>query len=206
MKRKISMAVIRRLPKYHRYLNEMIKQGVERTSSKELSEILGFSASQIRQDFNHFGEFGQQGYGYNVKELCQEISNIIGLNKQYKMIIIGAGNIGSAMANYGFHRLGFQIEAIFDHSKDKIGKEIIGLKVRDINKLESYLVENKTDIALLCIPSDAAQGTAERLMISGVEAIWNFAPVDLVAPDNVIVENVHLVDSLMTMTYLINED
>lgn len=201
----ISMAVIRRLPKYHRYLREMLETGVMRTSSKELSNILGFSSSQIRQDFNNFGEFGQQGYGYKVEDLYNEIKKIIGLTKRYNMIIIGAGNLGSALANYGFYDIGFNVKAIFDNSKEKIGKEINGIKVNDTNVLETYLINNDIDIVILSVPSKAAQNIADRLMISGIKSIWNFSSVDIVVPDDMVIENVHLIDSLMTLTYLINK-
>ncbi len=200
----ISMAVVRRLPKYHRYLYDMMKDGIKRTSSRELSEIIGFSASQIRQDFNNFGEFGQQGYGYNVEDLYNEISNIIGLDKKYSMMIIGAGNMGQALIKFGFDKIGFDIKAVMDNDKEKIGKDIGDVKVIDINILETYLSKNKIDIAVLCVPATVAQDVADRLIISGVRSIWNFTPIDLTVPDDMVVENVHLVDSLMTVAYLLN--
>ncbi|WP_459130177.1 redox-sensing transcriptional repressor Rex [Guggenheimella bovis] len=205
-KNDISMAVIRRLPKYHRYLNEMKKEGIERISSKELSEIIGFSASQIRQDFNNFGEFGQQGYGYNVADLHQEISNIIGIDKEYHIIIIGAGNLGGALANYGFQKYGFIIDQLFDNNPEKIGQEIAGIPIGDVNFLESYLMKHKIDIAVITTPVGAAQDVADRLMMSGIRSIWNFSPVDLVVPNDLILENVHLIDSLMTIAYFLNDD
>lgn len=204
-KRDISMAVIRRLPKYHRYLSEMMERGVDRISSKELSEIIGFSASQIRQDFNNFGEFGQQGYGYNVNDLYLEINSIIGLDRTYSVIIIGAGNMGGALANYGFQALGFEILSIFDNDPKKIGKQLCGVDIRDVNILETYMSQNKIDIAVITTPVTVAQDIADRLIISGITSIWNFTPRDLVAPEDLIVENVHLVDSLMTVAYLLNE-
>ncbi len=200
----ISMAVVRRLPKYHRYLYDMMKDGIKRTSSRELSQIIGFSASQIRQDFNNFGEFGQQGYGYNVEDLYNEISNIIGLDKKYSMIIIGAGNMGQALIKFGFDKIGFDIKAVLDNDKEKIDKIIGDVKVIDINILETYLSKNKIDIAVLCVPATVAQDVADRLIISGVRSIWNFTPIDLTVPDDMVVENVHLVDSLMTVAYLLN--
>lgn len=204
-KRDISMAVIRRLPKYHRYLSEMIERGVDRISSKELSDIIGFSASQIRQDFNNFGEFGQQGYGYNVQDLFREINTIIGLDQTYTVIIVGAGNLGGALANYGFQHLGFDIISLFDNDPKKIGKKLSDIEIRDINILETYLSQNEVDIAVITTPVQIAQDIADRLIISGVKSIWNFTPNDLVVPEDLIVENVHLVDSLMTVAYLLNE-
>lgn len=204
-KRDISMAVIRRLPKYHRYLSEMMERGVDRISSKELSDIIGFSASQIRQDFNNFGEFGQQGYGYNVQDLFREINTIIGLDHTYSVIIIGSGNLGGALANYGFQSLGFDIISLFDNDPKKIGKKLSDVEIRDINILETYMSQNKVDIAIITTPVTVAQDIADRLIISGARSIWNFTPKDLVVPEDLIVENVHLVDSLMTVAYLLNE-
>ncbi|HHT20720.1 MAG TPA: redox-sensing transcriptional repressor Rex [Tissierellia bacterium] len=204
-KRDISMAVIRRLPKYHRYLSEMMERGVDRISSKELSEIIGFSASQIRQDFNNFGEFGQQGYGYNVQDLFREINTIIGLDHTYSVIIIGAGNLGGALANYGFQALGFDIISLFDNDPKKIGKSLSDVEIRDINILETYMSQQPIDIAIITTPVHVAQDIADRLIISGVRSIWNFTPKDLVVPEDLIVENVHMVDSLMTVAYLLNE-
>lgn len=204
-KRDISMAVIRRLPKYHRYLSEMMERGVDRISSKELSEIIGFSASQIRQDFNNFGEFGQQGYGYNVQDLFREINTIIGLDHTYSVIIIGAGNLGGALANYGFQALGFDIISMFDNDPKKIGKKLSEVEIRDINILETYMSHHPIDIAIITTPVSVAQDIADRLIISGAKSIWNFTPKDLVVPEDLIVENVHMVDSLMTVAYLLNE-
>ena len=204
-KRDISMAVIRRLPKYHRYLSEMMERGVDRISSKELSEIIGFSASQIRQDFNNFGEFGQQGYGYNVQDLFREINTIIGLDHTYSVIIIGAGNLGGALANYGFQALGFDIISLFDNDPKKIGKSLSDVEIRDINILETYMSQQPIDIAIITTPVHVAQDIADRLIISGVRSIWNFTPKDLVVPEDLIVENVHMVDSLMIVAYLLNE-
>ncbi len=200
----ISMAVVRRLPKYHRYLYDMMKAGEKRTSSRELSEIIGFSASQIRQDLNNFGEFGQQGYGYNVEDLYNEISKIIGLDKKYNMVIVGAGNLGQAIIKFGFDKIGFEIKGALDNDEKKIGKKFGGVEVIDVDILETYLSKNKIDIAALCVPHDVAQNLADRLFISGVRSIWNFTPIDLVVPDDLVVENVHLVDSLMTIAYLLN--
>lgn len=205
MDKNISMAVIRRLPKYHRCLNDMLERGIHRISSKDLSDVIGFSASQIRQDFNNFGAFGQQGYGYNVEELFNEISEIIGLSKQYRMVIIGAGNLGGALANYGFEKLGFHVDALFDNDPNKIGKKLAGIEILDINILETYMTKNAVDIAVIATPASIAQNVADRLSISRAKSIWNFAPTDISVPEDVKLESVHLVDSLMTLAYLLND-
>lgn len=206
-KKNISMAVIKRLPKYHRYLGELLSNDVDRISSKELSEKIGFTASQIRQDLNNFGDFGQQGYGYNVKELYNEIRGILGLTKAYRTVIIGAGNIGQAIANYSrFEKLGFTMEAMFDINPKLIGLRIRDIEIRDIDELEGFLEKNAIDIGILCVPRTNAQKVCDIFVNNGVRAVWNFAPVDLVVPENVIVENVHLSDSLLTLTCLLNDD
>ncbi|MBU5268582.1 redox-sensing transcriptional repressor Rex [Clostridium cochlearium] len=205
-KRNISMAVIKRLPKYHRYLEELLKNEVDRISSKELSKKIGFTASQIRQDFNCFGDFGQQGYGYNVKELHAQISNILGLTKEYKCIILGGGNIGQAVANYNkFEKLGFKLESIFDINPKLVGLKIRDIEIKDIDTLEDYLKENNIDIGIICVPSRSAQKVCDILTRNNVKGIWNFAPVDLKVPEEVFVENVHLSESLLTLSYLMNE-
>lgn len=205
-KKNISMAVIKRLPKYHRYLLELLNNDVDRISSKELGEKIGFTASQIRQDLNCFGDFGQQGYGYNVKELYNQISSILGLTKEYKTVIIGAGNIGQAIANYtDFEKLGFRLLSIFDINPKIIGLKIRDVEVRDIDYLESFLNENAVDIAVLCVPKLNAQKVCDIIVKSGVKGIWNFAPTDLVVPEEVIVENVHLSDSLLTLSCLLKD-
>ena len=192
----ISMAVIRRLPKYHRYLGDLLDKDVQRISSKELSDIIGFTASQIRQDLNNFGGFGQQGYGYNVEALHKEIGNILGLNKIYKSVLIGAGNLGQAIANYaGFRKSGFEIKALFDANPRMIGLKIKDFEVLDSENLESFVKENDIDIAILCIPKNGAQDIVDRLVKVGVKGIWNFAPIDLEVPKGVIVENVNLTES-----------
>ena len=205
-KRNISMAVIKRLPKYHRYLEELLKNEVDRISSKELSKKIGFTASQIRQDFNCFGDFGQQGYGYNVKELHAQISNILGLTKEYKYIILGGGNIGQAVANYNkFEKLGFKLESIFDINPKLVGLKIRDIEIKDIDTLEDYLKENNIDVGIICVPSRSAQKVCDILTRNNVKGIWNFAPVDLKVPEEVFVENVHLSESLLTLSYLMNE-
>lgn len=203
---KVSMAVVRRLPKYQRYLNGLLKRDVNRISSKELSKIMGLTASQIRQDLNCFGGFGQQGYGYNVEELYGEISKILGLNKKYTSVIVGAGNLGQAIANYSyFQRKGFELEGMFDTNPKLIGLRIRDVEVQDVDKLEEFVENNHIDIGIICVPMGKAQETADKLVKSGVRAIWNFAPFDVNVPENIVIENVHLNESLFTLTYLLNE-
>ena len=205
-KKSISMAVIKRLPKYHRYLEALMKNDVDGISSKDLSEKIGFTASQIRQDLNCFGGFGQQGYGYNVKDLYNEISDILGLTKKYKVVIVGAGNIGQALTNYtNFSKLGLSIEALFDKNPKLIGINIRDIEVKDIDTLDTYLASTQVDIGIICVPDKYAQEVSDILSRNNVGGIWNFAPVDLIVPDNIKVENVHLSDSLLTLTYLLNE-
>lgn len=202
----ISMAVIRRLPKYRRYLHELLNNDIDRISSKELSEKMGFTASQIRQDLNCFGDFGQQGYGYNVRELYNEINKILGLTATYTTIIVGAGNIGQAIANYSsFPKLGFVLKAIFDKNPKLTGLKIRDVEIQDVDNLSDYLEKNKVDIGVLCIPKEQAQSVADVIISSGIKAIWNFAPVDLNVPNDVVVENVHLSESLLTLSYRLNE-
>ncbi|WP_125154073.1 redox-sensing transcriptional repressor Rex [Clostridium rectalis] len=206
-KKNISMAVIKRLPKYHRYLEELLKNDVDRISSKELSKKIGFTASQIRQDFNCFGDFGQQGYGYNVKELYMQIQHILGLTREYKTIIVGAGNIGQAVANYtNFDKLGFKLKAIFDINPKLVGIKIRDIEIRDIDTLNEYLKENQIDVGTICVPSRSAQRVCDILTRNGVRSIWNFAPVDLVVPEKVFTENVHLSESLLTLSYLMHQE
>lgn len=205
-KKDISMSVIKRLPKYHRYLGNLMRNDVDRISSKELSEKIGFTASQIRQDLNCFGDFGQQGYGYNVSELYSQMCNILGLTKVYKTVIIGAGNIGQAISNYiGFEKLGFELRAIFDINPKLIGISIRDIEIRDIDYLGDYLRENGIDIGIICVPSNNGQKVCNILIKNGVKGIWNFAPVDLIVPEDVKVENVHLSDSLLTLSCLLND-
>ncbi|HOE57803.1 MAG TPA: redox-sensing transcriptional repressor Rex [Bacillota bacterium] len=202
----ISMAVVRRLPKYHRYLRELLNNGIGRVSSQELSRITGFTASQIRQDLNCFGGFGQQGYGYNVEELYQELGNILGLNRTYKTIIIGAGNVGRAIANYTFfEESGFKLYGMFDNSPKKIGDIVKGHKVLPIEQVENFIKENGIEIGILCTPKEGTQKIAETLVNCNITAIWNFAPVDLKLEGNVIIENVHLSESLFTISFLLKE-
>jgi redox-sensing transcriptional repressor len=200
--KEISQAVVSRLPRYLRYLGELKEKGVERVSSQELSQLMNVTASQIRQDFNNFGGFGQQGYGYNVEYLYTEISKILGLDREYNFIIIGAGNLGRALGNYlNFERRGFIFKGIFDKDESLVGKEVRGEKIRLISELEDFLKNNTVDIAVLTIPKVGAVGLVDVLVDNGIKAIWNFAHVDLDVPDGVQVENVHLSESLMKLSY-----
>lgn len=204
--RNISPAVIKRLPRYYRYLGDLLELGVNRISSKELSERMQVTASQIRQDLNNFGGFGQQGYGYNVSSLYNEIAKILGLDKTYNIIIIGAGNLGSAITNYtDFAKRGFFVKQIFDNNEELIGKKIGNVEILDINGLEGYLKDNSIDIAALTIPKEVAVSTANFLVSCGIKAIWNFAPVDLKLPKDVVVENIHLSDTLMRISYSLKD-
>lgn len=205
-RKNISMAVIRRLPKYHRYLADLLARDIQRISSKELSDIIGFTASQIRQDLNNFGGFGQQGYGYNVEALHREIGKILGLDRKYKAVLVGAGNLGQALTNYsGFRNAGFEINAVFDANPKIIGLKIRDYEIMDSDDLESYVKDNGVEIAILCIPKNGAQEVADKLVRAGVIGIWNFAPIDLDVPNEVIVENVNLTESLFTLSYLMKE-
>ena len=200
--KEISQAVVNRLPRYYRYLGELMESGVERISSNELSEYMKVTASQIRQDLNNFGGFGQQGYGYNVESLYAEIAKILGIDQSHNMIIIGAGNLGQAIANYeNCEKRGFLVKGLFDNNPALEGIMVRGIPVQGIDRLEDFIRENHIDIAALTIPKAKAAQMAERVVKSGVKAIWNFAHTDLNMPDDVIVENVHLSESLMRLSY-----
>lgn len=203
MEKEISRAVIRRMPRYYRYLGELIDAGVERISSNDLSSRMNVTASQIRQDLNNFGGFGQQGYGYNVKYLYEEISKILGLGEKHNMIIVGAGNLGQALANYmEFEKFGFQITALFDVNPKLKNKSIRGIKIHMIDELDAFMQKENIEIAALTVPKAKAETIANHLAALGIPAIWNFAHVDLKLPDqNVVVESVHLSDSLMQLSY-----
>ncbi|MEA4816156.1 MAG: redox-sensing transcriptional repressor Rex [Lachnospiraceae bacterium] len=204
--RKISDAVIARLPRYYRYLGELLESDITRISSKELSEKMNITASQIRQDLNNFGGFGQQGYGYNVEYLYNEIKKILGLDRLYSLIVIGGGNIGQALVNYAsFEKRGFVIKAVFDVNPRLIGMTIRGVGIYDVDCLENYLKEHPVDVAVLTLPRSQSAKIAEKVANLGVKGIWNFSHVDLNLPDDVVVENVHLTDSLMTLIYRLNE-
>ena len=201
--KEISQAVIRRMPRYYRYLGELLEDGVERISSNDLSKRMNVTASQIRQDLNNFGGFGQQGYGYNVKFLFEEIGKILGLNQKHNIIVIGAGNLGQALANYvKFEKLGFVITALFDVNPALEGVTVRGIKIHMLDELEDYCKDHVVDIAALTMPKEKADAIANRLVNLGIQAIWNFAHVDLDLIDkDVVVENVHLSDSLMQLSY-----
>ena len=202
--KEISQAVIRRMPRYYRYLGELLEDGVERISSNDLSKRMNVTASQIRQDLNNFGGFGQQGYGYNVKFLYEEIGKILGLNQKHNIIVIGAGNLGQALANYvKFEKLGFVITALFDVNPALEGVTVRGIKIHMLDELEDYCKDHVVDIAALTMPKEKADAIANRLVNLGIQAIWNFAHTDLNLPDEVIVENVHLSESLMRLSYTI---
>ena len=198
----ISKAVIKRLPRYYRYLGELIEEGIERISSNELSAKMRVTASQIRQDLNNFGGFGQQGYGYNVPYLYEEIGKILGLDKTHHMIIIGAGNLGQALANYvKFEKRGFKIVGVFDINPVLKGISIRGNGIRIMSELPEFLQKEDVQIAALTVPKSSAAEIAELLVQNGIKAIWNFAHLDLNVPKDVIVENVHLSESLMRLSY-----
>lgn len=202
---KISNAVIRRLPRYRRYLEELMKKGVERVSSNELSKLIGYTASQIRQDLNNFGGFGQQGYGYNVETLYMQIGSIIGLDREYKMVIVGSGNLGQAIANYAhYYKSGFRVCSMFDINPKLIGLSINGIEVLDYELLDEYLENNPVDIGIICTNKDSAQKVAAKLCEGNIKGIWNFAPQDLDVPEGIVLENVHLSDSLHALTYHIS--
>ncbi len=198
----ISMAVIKRLPRYYRYLEELLDNGVDRISSNELSVKMNVTASQIRQDLNNFGGFGQQGYGYNVKSLHIEIAKILGIDMNHSMIIVGAGNLGRAIANYSnFEKRGFVVKAMFDSNPELIGNHFRGSEVLPMDKMVEYIREFNIEILALTIPKINASEVVNAAVEAGVKAIWNFAHMDLTVPSNVVVENVHLSESLMTLSY-----
>lgn len=204
--KEISKAVIKRLPRYYRYLGELLEENVERISSNELSKKMRVTASQIRQDLNNFGGFGQQGYGYNVRYLYTEIGKILGVDTLHPMIILGAGNLGQALANYSdFEKRGFKLAGIFDVNPILEGIAVRGIEIQMVQNLPAFLKENKVEIAILTLPKNKAKEMAELLIDNGIKAIWNFAHIDLDAPEDVIVENVHLSESLMTLSYKLCE-
>ncbi len=202
MQKEISQAVIRRLPRYYRYLGDLLQEGVERISSNEMSVRMKVTASQIRQDLNNFGGFGQQGYGYNVRYLYEEIGKILGLDRKHNIIVIGAGNMGQALAKYvNFERRGFYIIGLFDVNPALIGTTVRGMPIQNLSEIPDFCAEHDVDIAVLTLPRDHAEGVAELLVEQNIHAIWNFAHVDLDLPEDVVVENVHLSDSLMQLSY-----
>ena len=206
-KQNVSDAVIRRLPRYYRYLDDLHAKGVVRISSSSLGAKMGITASQIRQDLSCFGEFGQQGYGYNVEELRSEIGHILGVDNHHKIIVVGVGNLGHAlMQNFHFGDIGFTLEAAFDISPQLIGTQVAGVPVLDLAELDQYVRENRPDVAVLTVPQQVAQATVERLMALGVRGFWNFTNVELSSEgQNVRIEDVHFADSLLTLSYRITE-
>ena len=198
----ISMAVIRRLPRYFRYLSDLIKLDIKRISSRELSERMCITASQIRQDLNCFGGFGQQGYGYNVESLYDEIGKILGVDKRFTCIIIGAGNMGTALVNYeNFKRRGYDILGIFDVDPNKIGKKISHMEILPFDSLPEFTAKNKVDIAMVTVPNSRIADVASHITDLGIKGVWNFTPSDLRLGNGIVVENVHLSDSLMVLGY-----
>ena len=206
LKKKVSIAVVRRLPRYYRYLADLLKMDITRISSKELSVRMGITASQIRQDLNCFGGFGQQGYGYNVEFLYNEIGNILGVNNKFNTIIIGAGRMGQALSNYeNFEKRGFNLVGIFDVSKEMVGKKMRDLEIMHLDTLEEFVSKTKVDIAMLTVPYEETPTVADKAARLGIKGLWNFSPMDLKLPYDVVIENVHLSDSLMVLGYNLNE-
>lgn len=198
--------VIKRLPRYYRYLSDLLNQGIARISSGKLSDRMGVTASQIRQDFNYFGGFGQQGYGYNVEYLHNEIAQILGLKSGYHSIIIGAGHLGLALANHqSFEKRGFKISAIFDNDEKKVGHMINDKPIIHIDELEKYIKDNNITIAIIAIPKDEVGEMAEKLASFGIKGLWNFSSAEIVTKTPVAVENVHMSDFLMTLSYKIKQ-
>lgn len=204
--KQISKAAIKRLPRYYRYLGELLEENVERISSNDLSRKMRVTASQIRQDLNNFGGFGQQGYGYNVKYLYTEIGKILGLDTVHPMIIVGAGNLGQALANYvDFEKRGFKLVGIFDVNPVLEGIAVRGIEIQMVSSLPFFLKNNHIEIAILTLPKNKAGEMADMLIENGIKAIWNFAHIDLDTPEDVIVENVHLSESLMRLSYNLSQ-
>ncbi len=205
--KKVSDAVIKRLPRYFRYLADLKDNNVLRISSKALSEKMGFTASQIRQDLSCFGGFGQQGYGYNVESLYNELRKILGVDKSFSIIILGAGNLGQAIANHGkFEERGYFLKGIFDVNKKLIGDSINGIEIMDMSKLKEFIKTTHIDIAVLTVPVAVTGSVADEVVKLGIKGIWNFSAMDLKVPGNVVVENVHLSDSIMVLGYKIKNN
>ena len=203
----VSIQVIRRLPRYYRYLSELEAQGVEKISSTKLASVMSSTASQIRQDLNCFGGFGQQGYGYSVAGLREEIGKILGLDRPHNTILIGAGNLGRAIATHlNFEQLGFKLTAIFEKDERLIGTTLRGITVLPDEAIEQYIKENKIDTAILTMPKEAVENLIDKLYHSGIRSYWNFSHYDIAKKyEDVVVENVHLSDSLMTLCYMMNQ-
>ena len=203
----VSIQVIRRLPRYYRYLSELEAQGVEKISSTKLASVMSSTASQIRQDLNCFGGFGQQGYGYSVAGLREEIGKILGLDRPHNTILIGAGNLGRAIATHlNFEQLGFKLTAIFEKDDKLIGTTLRGITILPDEAIEQYIKENKIDTAILTMPKEAVENLIDKLYHSGIRSYWNFSHYDIAKKyEDVVVENVHLSDSLMTLRYMMNQ-
>ncbi len=205
MEKQVSQSVINRLPRYYRYLGELLSNGIERISSKDLSEEMNVTASQIRQDLNCFGGFGQQGYGYNVEYLYNEIAGILGLKSQYKAILIGAGNMGQALIqNTNFEKRGFNLIGVFDNDPQKIGREIKGIKICDIADVEQFIKDNNPTMAIISTPRTVVNQIVHKLQDCGISAFLNFSYAEISNSENVVVENIHLSDSLMRLCYKIS--
>ncbi len=204
----ISMSVIRRLPRYYRFLSELNDQNIDKISSTKLAQIMNVTASQVRQDLNCFGGFGQQGYGYSVSQLKEEIKNILGLNNDYKAILIGAGNLGKAVAMHmNFEKLGFELIACFDNNEQKVGSKLNGITVKNESELDDFCNKNHIDTSFLCIPRVCVENVLDKLYSHGIKNYWNFSHYDINARYNdTMVENVHLSDSLMTLCYRMNNN
>lgn len=201
----IPRVVIERLPRYYRYFDWLDNQ-MEKISSKRLGELMGASASQIRLDLSYFGDFGQQGYGYNIKKLKQDLTNILRINTQTNIIIIGVGNVGRALTRYrSFSRAGFNLNALFDNDPSIIGEKINGIKVRDVKDLKNYVENNDTSIAIIAVPKEAANEVSGILLKSGIKGILNFAPIDLNLPKNIPVENIHIIDKILALSFMIKQ-
>lgn len=199
----VSETVIRRMPIYSRYLRDIIDKGIERISSSELSKLTGFTASQIRQDLNNFGGFGQQGYGYNTVELKRQIDKILGMDHQYKTIVIGAGRLGQALSRYqGFKTSGFDVLALFDI---KEMEDVDGISVLPMEELVNFVQEHQVEVAIITVPKTGAVEIAKQLMEHGIKGIWNFSPIDITPRNGVVVENIRLNDSLLTLSYYMKE-
>ena len=199
---RISDAVIRRLPRYRRCLEALMREGIERISSGELSDRIGYTASQIRQDLNNFGGFGQQGYGYNVRSLYERIGEILGLDRKYTMVIVGSGNLGRALVNYSkYQQWGFYISALFDVKENLIGTTIRDIPILAYDTLSDYLSEHSVDIGVICTGKTSAPEVLQKLCDGGVKGIWNFAAADLATPKGIPIQDVHLSDSLSCLTY-----
>jgi len=204
--KKVSMTVVKRLPKYYQYLSDLLLNDIEKISSRELASLMGLTASQIRQDLNSFGGYGQQGYGYNVAELREAIKEILGLDSDYNCMIIGAGNMGHAIANYErFRREGVILKGVFDVDPLRVGTVVGSVVVKHMDELEDFVNNSKIDICILCVPREVGQKVATRITDLGIKGILNFSPLDLDVPDDVVVENVNITDSLFTLTYLLGE-